>query len=52
MPRKYPKREVTSDSPPANIDGCTLDVKGGTKAERDAAMDFAKRFAEGWLHRK
>jgi hypothetical protein len=28
-----------------------LDIKGGTKADRDAAMPYAKQFAEGWMHK-
>lgn len=50
--RKYPKLQVTSDLPiKGGPDKWRLDIKGGTKAERDAAMDFARRFAEGWLHK-
>jgi hypothetical protein len=28
-----------------------LDIKGGTPAERKAAMDFAKRYAEGLTYK-
>ena len=49
--RRYPKLTITSDSPAGEVDGWQLDITGGTKAERDKAMEFAKRFAEGWLHK-
>ena len=49
--RKFPQLTVTSDYPPGEPNSYTLDIKGGMKAGRDAAMEFAKRFAEGWLHK-
>jgi hypothetical protein len=44
--RKYLQLTVTSDYPPGEPDGYELDIKGGTKAERDAAMAWAKKYAE------
>jgi len=49
--RKYPKLTVTSEYPAGDPYAWDLDIKGGTKAERDEAMEFAKKFAEGWLHK-
>ena len=49
--RKFPQLTVTSDYPGGQVDGYVLDVKGGTKAGRDAAMTWAKKFAEGWKRR-
>jgi hypothetical protein len=49
--RKYPKLKATSSRPIAGgVDEWTIDLEGGTKAERDAAMSYARKFAEGWLH--
>jgi len=49
--RKFPQLTVTSDYPGGESDSYVLDVKGGTKAERDAAMAWAKKYADGWTHR-
>ena len=50
--RKYPQLQVSSSRPIAGgPDEWKLDIKGRTKAERDAAMAYAKKFAEGWLHK-
>jgi hypothetical protein len=49
--RKFPQLQVTSDQPAGDVDGWKLDIKGGTKAERDAAMAWAKKYAEGWTHK-
>ena len=46
--RKFPQLTVTSDYPGGDVNGYVLDIKGGTKAERDAAMEWAKKYAEGW----
>jgi hypothetical protein len=41
---------VTSSRPIAGgADEWKLDL-AGSKTERDEAMEFAKRFANGWLH--
>ena len=50
--RKYPQLQVESDHKPGEVNGWTLDLKGGTKAERDEATEFARRFAEGWMKGK
>ena len=49
--RKYPALSVESTYSPGDVDSWKLDIKGGTKAERDEAMDFAKRYAEGYLYK-
>lgn len=49
--RRFPALTVTSDYPPTDINGWVLDITGGTKAERDAAMEWARKFAEGWTYK-
>jgi len=49
--RKFPQLQVTSDLAAGDIDGWKLDIKGGTKAERDSAMTWAKKYAEGRTYR-
>ena len=49
--RKYPALSVESTYSPGDVDSWKLDIKGGTKAERDEAVDFAKRYAEGYLYK-
>ena len=33
------------------VAGWQLDITGGAKAERGKAMQWARKFAEGWLHK-
>jgi hypothetical protein len=47
--RKFPTLTVTEAR--IAIDPWKLKVEGGTRAERDAAMAYAKLFAEGWMHK-
>jgi hypothetical protein len=47
--RKYPQLIVTAAR--VAIDPWKIKVDGGTKADRDAAMAYAKQFAEGWMHK-
>ena len=49
--RKYPQLTVTSDYSPGEPNSYVLDIKGATKGDRDAAMAWAKKYAEGWTHR-
>ena len=50
--RSFPKLKVTSSRPIAGgADEWKLDLEGGTKAERDAAVAYAREFAEGWVYR-
>jgi len=49
--RKYPKLTITSEYPAGDPYAWDLDIKGGTKAERDAAMAWAKKYAEGRTYR-
>ena len=49
--RKFPQLTVTSDYPPGEPNSYTLDIKGGMKAGRDAAMAWAKKYAEGRTYR-
>jgi len=44
--RKFPQLTVTSDYPGGEIDGYTLDIKGGTKAEPAEALTWAKKYAD------
>ena len=37
--RKFPQLTVTSDYPGGEVDGYVFDLKGGTKSERDAAIE-------------
>ena len=49
--RRFLMLTVESTYPEGDINGFELDLKGGTKEQRDKAMAFAKRFAEGWVQR-
>jgi len=42
--RRFPQLTVTSDYPTSEPDGYQLELNGGTKAERDQALAFAKQF--------
>jgi hypothetical protein len=49
--RKHPKLKVTGSRPIAGgVNEWKIELEGGTKAERDAAMAYARKFAEGWAH--
>jgi len=48
---QYPQLTVTSDYPPGEPNSYALDIKGGTKAERDEAMAYARKYAEGRQHK-
>ena len=50
--RKYPALGVESAYSPGDVDSWKLDIKGGTKAERDEAMAWAQKYAEGWLNKQ
>jgi hypothetical protein len=45
--RRYPGLTVTNSEKPGEAFGWLLDIRGGTKEQRDAAHAFAERFAEG-----
>jgi hypothetical protein len=47
--RKYPSLIVTAAR--VTTDPWKIKVEGGTKADREAAMAYAKQFAEGWTHK-